>query len=135
MTQAEGTVTSTPQYQGFGLWSYMAANSATAGERIWDGMIGTYAGIDFIETSTADVAADAGSGTVDTYTTTIVCQEALAMAFAQNMSGPVPRIVLGPVRDVLRRFATVGWFWMGGFGEFREEARHVIICASSIGSN
>lgn len=120
---------------GFGLFPYLAANSVTAGDRPWSGMIGRFAGIDFVETSTADINTDGGASTVDTYTTTIVGQEALAMAFAANVAGVVPNIVLGPIVDQLRRFATVGWYWLGGFGEFREESRHLIISASSIGAN
>lgn len=134
VTQAEGSTTSTPQYQGFGLWSYIASNAEGGGSKIWDGIIGRFGGVDFVETSTADINLTGGSGgTVDTYSTVILGQEALAMAFAQNVSGATPHIVLGPVVDALRRFATVGWFWMGGFSEFRQESRHLILSASSLG--
>lgn len=135
-TTDEGT-TRTPGLTspGFGLWNYLAANAEGGGARIWDGMIGSFAGVDFIETSRPSVNTDGGSGNVDTYTTTIVGQQALACAFSSTVSAATPQTVIGPVRDVLRRFVPVGWYWLGGFGEFREECRHLIISASSLGAN
>ena len=135
-TTSEGTTRSPGiTSPGFGLWNYVASNAEGGGMRMWDGMIGSLAGVDFIETSRPSINADGGSGNVDTYTTTIVGQEALACAFSSTVSAATPQVVIGPVRDVLRRFVPVGWYWLGGFAEFREECRHLILSASSLGAN
>lgn len=34
----------------------------------------------------------------------------------------MPQTVVAPVSDRLRRFASVGWTWIGGYGRFRAEA-------------
>ena len=61
-------------------------------------------------------------------------QEGLAHAFS-TMYGPEPQVVFGPVTDRLRRFQSVGWYAMCGYGRFREEALYRIESASSIGAN
>lgn len=113
--------------------------AATAGDasvsRVWNNVIGTYLGVTWIESPRPSINVDGGSTTVDTYTTTILGQESLACAYSSNVSAPMPQIVQGPVTDNLRRHSTVGWYWLGGFAEFREETRGLIISASSIGAN
>jgi len=34
----------------------------------------------------------------------------------------VPQVVVAPVVDRLRRFAGIGWYWLGGYARFRAEA-------------
>ena len=36
--------------------------------------------------------------------------------------GPMPQTVVSPVVDRLRRFASVGWSWLGGYARYRAEA-------------
>jgi hypothetical protein len=50
------------------------------------------------------------------------------------VSGPQPQVILGLVVDKLQRFVPVGWYWLGGFGRFREEAIVRYESASSIGT-
>ena len=49
--------------------------------------------------------------------------EALAKAYSSAPGfGATPRTVVSPVVDKLRRFASVGWYWLGGYKVFRDEA-------------
>ncbi len=54
-------------------------------------------------------------------------REALAEAMGQNIS-----TVIGPEIDALRRFRTIGWYYMGGFARLREAALYRIESATSI---
>lgn len=36
--------------------------------------------------------------------------------------GMAPQVVVAPVVDRLKRFASIGWYWLGGYGRFRAEA-------------
>ena len=105
---------------------------------IFNGEIGAFEGVRFIETPRAPRFADAGSSTTltDVYATLIVGQEASAKAYSYiDGNGPFPSIVPGPVTDKLRRLVPMGWFWLGAYGRFREAAIRRIESASSIGSN
>jgi N4-gp56 family major capsid protein len=105
---------------------------------IWNGEIGAFEGFRFIETPRAPIFADAGSSTTNTdvYGTLFLGQEALAKAHSlTDGNGPFPTIVPGPVTDHLRRFVPMGWYWLGGYSVFRQEAMVRLETASSIGSN
>jgi len=99
-------------------------------EEIWNGMVGRFEGFDFIETPRLDVAqlptgfVNGGSSSAEVYPTIFLGQQALAKAFSNTLegNGPTPSIVIGPVTDQLRRFTSVGWFWLGGYARFREES-------------
>ena len=99
-------------------------------EEIWNGMVGRFEGFDFIETPRLDIAElptgflNGGSSNAEVYPTLFLGQQALAKAFSSSLegNGPSPSIVVGPVTDQLRRFMSVGWFWLGGYGRFREES-------------
>jgi len=103
-------------------------------EGVRKGSIGTFDGVDFIETPRALLVADGGNSNVDAYGTAIIGQQAMAHAYS-TMYGPDPQVVFGPVTDSLRRFQPVGWYAMCGYGRFREAAIRRIESASSIGSN
>jgi N4-gp56 family major capsid protein len=105
--------------------------------RRWNGMIGRYESVEFIETPRAPMFADAGvGGVVDVYATIIVGREALSMAWSSREHGPEPTFVVGPIVDALKRFHTLGWKWLGGFGRFRDlEELYRIETSSSIGAN
>lgn len=104
---------------------------------IWNGSIGAFEGVEFLETPRAEVLADAGSSTTltDVYKTIIVGKQALAKAWSSTVSGPIPQIVHGEITDKLKRFKPVGWYWLGGYGRFREEALRRIESSSSLGTN
>jgi N4-gp56 family major capsid protein len=110
----------------------------SAPEAIWNGEVGMFDGIRFIETPRSPVFADAGSSTTltDVYGTLIVGQEALAKAHSYtDGNGPFPSVVQGPVVDKLRRNVPMGWYWLGTYGIFREACLRRIDSASSIGTN
>jgi N4-gp56 family major capsid protein len=113
------------------------------GGAIRAGSIGTFGGVDFIETSRLGIGldsgtwADAGAGsTVDAYPTMICGRQGMATAHSRAAGfGPDPSIVSGPVTDILRRFQPVGWYHLVGYGRFREASLRRIEAASSIGAN
>jgi N4-gp56 family major capsid protein len=108
---------------------------------IYNGEIGTFESVRFIETPRAPLAANASNGTsttgtIDVYGTMIMGRQALAKAYSQvDGNGVVPKVVRGPVVDSLMRFNPIGWYWLGGYGRFREASLRRIDSSSSIGSN
>ena len=108
---------------------------------IYNGEIGTFESVRFIETPRAPLAANASNGTsttgtIDVYGTLIMGRQALAKAYSQvDGNGVVPKVVRGPVVDSLMRFNPIGWYWLGGYGRFREASLRRIDSSSSIGSN
>ena len=108
---------------------------------IYNGEIGAFEGVRFIETPRAKVFADASdgagsTGTIDVYCTHIMGRQALAKAHsATDGNGAMPRIVRGPVTDSLARLQPIGWYWLGGYGRFREASLRRIESSSSIGAN
>lgn len=104
---------------------------------IWNGSIGAFEGIEWLETSGAEIVSDAGSSTTltDVYKTVVVGKQALAKAYSSTVSAELPQIVLGEVTDKLKRFVPTGWYWLGGYARFREEALWRLESASSIGAN
>jgi N4-gp56 family major capsid protein len=110
-------------------------------EGIYNGEIGLFESVRFIETPRAKVFANASNGTsstgtIDAYCTHVMGRQALAKAYAtQDGNGAVPKIVRGNVTDVLMRLQPVGWYWLGGYGRFREASLRRIESASSIATN
>ena len=108
---------------------------------IYNGEVGAFEGVRFIETPRAkifeNVSNGSGStGTIDAYATHICGRQALAKAHSiVDGNGPFPRVVRGPVVDVLSRFQPIGWYWLGGYARFREASLRRIETASSIGAN
>ena len=108
---------------------------------IYNGEIGAFEGVRFIETPRAKVFEDASdgsgsTGTVDAYCTHIMGRQALAKAHSiTDGNGAVPRIVRGPVVDTLARLQPIGWHWLGGYARFREASLRRIESASSLGAN
>ena len=107
---------------------------------VYMGQIGSFEGVRFIETPRAKVFANASNGsgstgTVDVYCTHIMGRQALAKAFSTtDGNGAFPKVVRGTVADYLNRLQPLGWYWLGGYGRFREESLRRIESASSIGS-
>ena len=108
---------------------------------IYNGEIGTFESVRFIETPRAKVFTNASdgsgsTGTVDVYCTHIMGRQALAKAHSQiDGNGAFPKVVRGPIVDSLMRFNPIGWYWLGGYGRFREASLRRIESSSSIGSN
>ena len=89
------------------------------------GAVGVLEGAFIVETPRVPYAANSGS--VNVYKAVVAGREALAEAMGQNIS-----TVIGPEIDALRRFRTIGWYYMGGFARLREAALYRIESASSI---
>lgn len=108
---------------------------------IYMGEIGAFEGVRFIETPRGKIFANASNGSgsagnIDVYGTLIMGRQALAKAHSVvDGNGPFPRVVRGPVTDSLMRFQPIGWYWLGGYGLFREASLRRIESSSSIGSN
>jgi N4-gp56 family major capsid protein len=110
-------------------------------DMIYNGEIGAFEGVRFVETPRAPLFADAsdgagGAGNIDVYATLVMGRQALAKAHSiVDGNGPLPKIVRGPIVDTLERFQPVGWYWLGGYGRFREASLRRIESSSSIGAN
>ena len=89
------------------------------------GAVGVIEGAFVVETPRVPFAANSGS--VNVYKAVIAGREALAEAQGQDIS-----TVIGPEIDALRRFRTIGWYYMGGFARLREAALYRIETAASI---
>lgn len=128
-----------------GAASWNAPHVAVDTANIYMAEIGTFESVRFIETPRAKIFTNASDGsgsstgssaTVDVYCTHVMGRQSLAKAYSiVDGNGAFPRIVEGPVVDVLRRFNPTGWYWLGGYGRFREESLGRVESASSIGAN
>ena len=106
------------------------------GGAVRKGSIGTFGGVEWIETPRLTIQADAGVTTTDVYHTMICGKQGLAKAHSRAAGfGADPSIVHGPVVDSLRRFQPVGWYHLVGYSRFREAALYRVESASSIGAN
>lgn len=120
-------------------WRTPANNVNPAG--IYNGEIGTFEGVRFIESPRAPLFADASdnsgsAGNIDVYGTLIMGRQALAKGISLGGEyGAQPTIVYGNVTDLLQRFRPVGWKHFVGYAVFRQEALRRIESASSIGAN
>ena len=92
------------------------------------GAVGVIEGAFVVETPRVPFAANTASPAVNVYKAVIAGREALAEAQAQDIS-----TVIGPEIDALRRFRTIGWYYMGGFARLREAALYRIETSSSLG--
>jgi N4-gp56 family major capsid protein len=105
---------------------------------IYNGEIGAFEGVRFIETPRAKVFENASNGsgstgTIEVYCTHIMGRQALAKAHSiTDGNGAVPKIVRGPVTDTLARLQPIGWYWLGGYSRFREASLRRIESASSL---
>lgn len=108
---------------------------------LYNGEIGKFENVRFIESSRAPLFANVSNGsgstgTVDSYGTLIMGRQALAKGISLGGEyGAQPTIVYGTVTDLLKRFRPVGWKHFVGYSVFREEALRRIESGSSIGAN
>ena len=90
-----------------------AGGAGTAGNSIFMGEIGTYEGVRLVVNNHL---TNQGQGY-------LMGAEALAKAYSTAPGfGPDPKVVVSPVVDKLRRFASVGWYHLVGYSVFRAEA-------------
>ena len=107
-------------------------------DEIWQGELGAFQGVRFIETPRTPWFATAGSsltGSVQpsVYGTVFMGRQAIAKAYSiVDGNGENPHIVPGPVVDSLRRFLPLGWYHLVGYGIFRQNALRRVESASSI---
>lgn len=110
-------------------------------EGIWNGTIGAFQGVRWMETPRAPLVADAGNGlgaagTIDSYQSLVVGRQGLAKAFSEGGEyGSQPQWVDSPVIDLLKRFRGAGWKHLVKYGIFRQASVWRIETASSIGAN
>lgn len=120
-------------------WNAPHVNMDTA--NIYTGEIGTFESVRFIETPRTKIRTNASDGSgstgnIDVYDTYVMGRQALAKAYSfVDGNGPVPQVRRGPVVDSLMRFNPIGWYWLGGYGLFREASLRRIESSSSIGAN
>lgn len=96
-------------------WRYYAINQNPAGGQganVARGYIGEYEGFRFW------VSTGVPSGTGGMF----FGAEGLAKAQSTAPGFGDPQVVVAPVVDRLKRFASVSWFWLGGYARFRSEA-------------
>ena len=124
---------------GAGNWRSFQEAFAAAGTEgatpLIKGFLGEYEGVAWVQTPRAQLVADAGSDAVDQYGTLVIGRQALAKAYSKSVSGPHPQVRIRPPVDRLLRFHSVGWYWLGGYGRFREESIRRIESSSSLGTN
>lgn len=120
-------------------WSDPHVQSDPSG--IYNGVIGSFQGVQFMESPRAPLFPDASNGsgatgTIDVYGTLIMGRQALAKAHSTAGGyGANPVLVDVPITDALRRFEGVGWKHFVGYAVFRQAALRRIESASSIGAN
>lgn len=102
---------------------------------IYNGEIGAFEAVRFVETPRSPLDLTGGANdTVDLYQTLIMGRQSLAKAHSiTDGNGAYPKVVRGPVVDSLMRFNPMGWYWLGGYGIFREAALRSINSSSSLG--
>ena len=105
-------------------WRYVTSrNEGAAGNSIYMGEIGIYEGVRII----------VNNHLTSNGTAYFMGVEALAKVYSDAPGfGPNPRVVISPVVDKLRRFATVGWYHLVGYSVFRNDALIRIKTASGL---
>ena len=95
-------------------WRYLVSrNEGTAGNSIFMGESGMYEGVRII---------------VNNHLTSngmayVMGAEALSKVYSDAPGfGPNPRVVVSPVVDKLKRFASIGWYHLVGYSVFRADA-------------
>lgn len=107
--------------QNSGTWR-IPQEYGTDQTRIYTGEIGEFEGFRFIVNSANADAGDFG-GTAGERVAYFLGQECLAKAFSSAAGfGPYPTTRPGPVTDKLWRFRPMGWYWLGNYRHFRDEA-------------
>ena len=99
-------------------WRPPHTYAENANSLIWNGEIGVYEGVRWIETTRVPQRA-AGDGTI--YSTLIMGKDALVEGVAHEFS-----TVITPTTDKFGRLFGVGWFGMAGWGIYNDESIQII---------
>lgn len=94
--------------------------------RIWNGEVGKFEGVRFVENSLVRHSDD-GAGDAEVYNSYFIGRGALAKHIIQDVN-----VVIGPQIDKLRRFHTVGWLFDGDFKVYEPKALRRIVSSSSL---
>jgi len=98
-------------------WRWVVGTNPGGGNSIYMGEVGMYEGVRIV----------VNNHLTDEDTGYLLGAEGLAKAFSSAPGfGPTPRVVVSPVVDKLRRFASIGWHHLVGYKVFREEAVRII---------
>jgi len=94
-------------------WRWVVGTNPGGGNSIYMGEVGVYEGVRIV----------VNNHLTNQDTGYMMGAEGLAKVFSSAPGfGPMPRVIISPVVDKLRRFASVGWHFLGGYGIFRSEA-------------
>ena len=115
------------QSSGSAVWQLPHTYTEAGVGNLWNGEIGIFDQIRYIETPRAESLS--GSGANKIYKTVILGKQALIEAVSYE-----PKTVIGPVTDKLMRFRPAGWKGLLGWNVFRPEARYIVTSKSSIAS-
>jgi N4-gp56 family major capsid protein len=121
---------------GSNLMGWRAPHVYAQPGEIWNGELGAFEGVRWIETPRAPVFQGAGASSTNVYGTMIIGRQALAKAYSTiDGNGAFPHVVPGPVTDRLRRFVPLGWYWLGAYSIFRQASVLRIESASLLGGD
>lgn len=111
-------------------WRAPHTYAENANSLIWNGEVGVYEGVRWVEYNRAPkgVVAEAAPGTGEKarYTTFLMGQEALAEAVAVEAGTTVT-----PTTDKFGRLMGLGWYFFGGWTRYRPEALVLLESTSS----
>lgn len=117
--------------QDTGAAGWLLPHQYSAPNLIWKGEVGIHGGAFFVETGRAKVAQDGVDATPDhwVYRSIVAGSQALAEGVALE-----PQLVFNgnTGADLLNRFYTLGWKFVGGWARFREEALYRLESASTL---
>ena len=121
---------------GSNLMGWRAPHVYAQPGEIWNGELGAFEGVRWIETPRAPVFQGAGASSTNVYGTIIIGRQALAKTHSMiDGNGAYPHVVPGPVTDRLRRFVPLGWYWLGAYGIFRQASVVRIESSSLLGGD
>lgn len=108
---------------------------------IYNAVVGTFAGIQWMESPRATLVVNAGNGagaagTIDAYGAYVFAHEAFGKMFSKGDDyGQDPVFVTRPRVDHLQRLSSSGWKHLVGYAVTREECVWRLSASSSIGNN
>lgn len=100
---------------GSGSWR-VPSEYGTSQTNIWNGEIGVFEGVRFVENTRTRNATD-GASSANVYRTWILGREAIAEKVVEE-----PNSVIAPVTDKLQRFSGIGWYGVLGWCLYRDES-------------
>ena len=118
---------------GSATWNEPRAYSGP--DDIFNGELGSFQMFRFIETPRAPFLLNGGSSpaTTTVFSTVFLGRQALAKVYSYvDGNDDYPVVVPGPITDHLRRLVPWGWYWLGGYGVFRQNSIVLAKGASSM---